>query len=113
MSISEKVAYLKGLMEGLNLQDSDEVRLIKSIADILSEMAAQIAELGEETGELSDYVEELDSDLGDLEEALFGDACTCDEDCDCGCQDGEPCDCDEDCDCGCQDGEPCTCGDKE
>ena len=42
---------------------------------------------------------------------------TCDDECDCGCQDGEECTCGDDChcgescDCGCQDGKECTCGD--
>ena len=97
MSISEKVAYLKGLMEGLNLQDNEEVRLIKSIADILAEIAAELAELREDTDTLSDYVEEVDYDLGDLEQAVLDDGCICEDDCDCDCQD--------DCDCGCQDNE--------
>jgi len=38
--------------------------------------------------------------------------CCCDDECECGCQDGEECTCDccdDECDCGCQDGEECTC----
>ena len=35
--------------------------------------------------------------------------CSCNENCDCGCQEGKECSCDENCDCGCQEGKECTC----
>ncbi|MBP3685730.1 MAG: hypothetical protein J6J21_01730 [Clostridia bacterium] len=97
MSIGEKVAYLKGLIDGLKLQDTDEVRLIKSMADILSEVADELDTLRQDADTLNEYIEELDYDLGDLEEAIYGDECDCCDDdyCDC-------CDCDDDdCDCDC------------
>ena len=41
-------------------------------------------------------------------------AAKCDEECTCGCKDGEPCTCEKsECECGCQDGEPCTCEKSE
>ena len=100
MSIGEKVAYLKGLMEGLKLNDSDEVRLIKSMADILTEIADELDTLRQNTDTLNEYIEELDYDLGDLEEAVYGD----DE---CDCCDFDECDC-----CDCEDDE-CDCCDCE
>lgn len=39
--------------------------------------------------------------------------CNCDENCECGCQDGKECTCDENCDCGCQDGKECTCKEEK
>lgn len=96
MSIGEKVAYLKGLMEGLKLQDTDEVRLIKSMADILTEVADELDTLRQDADTLNEYIEELDYDLGDLEEAIYGDDCDC-----CDCEDDycDCCDCEDDCDC--------------
>ena len=38
MNISEKVAYLKGLAEGLELEDSKEGKLIKGIIDVLDDI---------------------------------------------------------------------------
>ena len=38
--------------------------------------------------------------------------CNCDEDCDCGCQDGEECTCDGECHCGCEE-EACECHEHE
>lgn len=98
MTIGEKVAYLKGLMEGLKLQDTDEVRLIKSMADILTEVADELDSLRQDTDTLNEYIEELDYDLGDLEESIYGDDCDycdCDEDCCCDCEDDCDCDCDD------------------
>ncbi len=50
---------------------------------------------------------------------LHGEKCTCGENCTCGCQDGKPCTCegechcDENCECGCHDEEVCTCHDEK
>ena len=72
MTISEKVAYLKGLMEGLSLPtDTPEGKVLSCMADILSDMAMSIEDLEKEAGRLGEYVEELDEDLGDVEEYLF------------------------------------------
>ncbi|MBQ8382899.1 MAG: hypothetical protein IJX47_06840 [Clostridia bacterium] len=72
MTISEKVAYLKGLMEGLSIPtDTPEGKVLNAMADILSDMALTVEDLEKETGRLGDYVEELDEDLGDVEEYLF------------------------------------------
>ncbi len=77
MTISEKVAYLKGLMEGLSLPtDTPEGKVLSCMADILSDMALTVEDLEQETVRLGDYVEELDEDLGEVEEYLF----TTDED---------------------------------
>ena len=38
--------------------------------------------------------------------------CNCDEDCDCGCQDGQECTCDGECHCGCEE-EACECHEHE
>ena len=87
MSVSEKVAYLRGLMEGLDIDDdSKEGKLFAAIVDVLDDMDEDVAEL-------ADYIEEIDEDLGDLEEFVydFDDDCCCDDDCDCCCDD--ECDC--------------------
>ena len=92
MSIGEKVAYLKGLMEGLKLEDNDQNRILKSITDVLEELAGEVESLRSDTDELTDYVDELDYDLGELEEYAYGDECDC-------CDDDEHEYCDGECDC--------------
>lgn len=72
MTISEKVAHLKGLMEGLNYPaDTAEGKILYAITDILSDLALEVDDLEASTEQLHDYVEELDEDLGDVEEYLF------------------------------------------
>ena len=94
MSVSEKVAYLRGLMEGLDIDDdSKEGKLFAAIVDVLDEIATDMSDMDEDVAELADYIEEIDEDLGDLEEFVydFDDDCCCDDDCDCCCHD--ECDC--------------------
>ena len=100
MTLTEKVAHLKGLMEGLDINDSTkEGKVLKYIADILEDMALSVCDLEDETDTLNQYIEEIDEDLGMLEDDFYDD----DDDCDC-------CDCDDDdcdCDCCCDDDDIC------
>jgi len=74
MTISEKVSYLKGLIEGLSLDSSKpETKVISKIVDILDELALSVEDLEDETAMLNDYVDELDHDLGELEEYVYAD----------------------------------------
>ena len=107
MTLTEKAAYIKGLAEGLNLdKDSAEGKLIGALIDIVSDIATAQSETDEDLEYLNDYIEEIDEDLGAVEEELYGEGdCDCDcDDCDCDCDD---CDCD--CDCGCDDSFEITC----
>lgn len=75
MTTSEKVAYLKGLQEGMNLAaDSTEGKLFAKITEILEELASDVEDLQVEAADLRDYCDELDSDLGDVEEYLLDEA---------------------------------------
>ena len=72
MNIGEKVAYLKGLAEGLELSsDTKNGKIIKGILDILEDMAASIQTLEDETETLDDYITEIDGDLGELEKDVM------------------------------------------
>ena len=72
--MGEKVAYLKGLAEGLNIDaQSDQGKLMLAIIDALDAFAAQSEALAERVDELDQYVTEIDSDVEDLETALFSD----------------------------------------
>ncbi len=72
MTTSEKVAYLKGLSDGLKLQrDTPEGQLISAIIDTLGDVASDLEDLQTETKDLRDYCDELDADLGDVEEFLI------------------------------------------
>lgn len=68
MELSEKVAYIKGLMKGLNLDEGkDEVKVLNAVLDVLDEMTLAISELQEENDELYDGLDAIDEDLSVLE----------------------------------------------
>ena len=72
MEISEKVAYLKGLAEGLSLDESTkEGKLIATIIEVLDAMAQEFADVEEEILDLEDGLDAVSDDLSDVEEALF------------------------------------------
>lgn len=110
MTITEKVAYIKGLMEGLALdQAKPEAKLIAAIVDVLGEIAETVKDSEERVEYLEGYCDELDDDLAVLEDEVYGDdecdCCDCDDECDCDC-----CDCDDDCDCcDCEDCDEIIC----
>lgn len=88
MTISEKVAYLKGLAEGLDLDTtkSKEGKLISVMIGILEEIGMSIEDLEENTVALGEEIDAISDDLSDVEEVVFDedddedDDCCCDED---------------------------------
>lgn len=75
MTISEKVAYLKGLAEGLNLdtEKSKEGKLISVMIGILEEIGLSIEDLEENNQALGEEIDALSDDLADVESAVFED----------------------------------------
>ena len=72
MKLTEKVAYLKGLAEGLNLdKDAKETKLFEAMFDILEEMALTVNEIDEDLATVEEYVDCIDEDLDELEEYIF------------------------------------------
>lgn len=72
--IRTKVAYLHGLAEGMDLEaTSPEGRVLTSILDVMADIAEQITDVQEAQDELAEYIEDVDYDLGLLEEAVYGD----------------------------------------
>ena len=72
MGISEKVAYLKGLAEGLTLDtESKEGKLISAIIDVLDDMAEEIADMQDEMVDIEDGLDAVSDDLSDVEETLY------------------------------------------
>ncbi len=71
MTLNEKAAYLKGLCEGLEPDaTTKEGKLIKALVELVSDMADEISVLEEELDTVHAYCEELDEDLGYVEELL-------------------------------------------
>ena len=99
MGITEKVAYIKGLLEGLSIDDTKpENKLLKAVIDVLGDIADEVNGLKVDSERIEDYLDELDHDLGELETDYYelDDDDDDDDIFDC-C--GEDCDCDDCCDC--------------
>jgi len=81
MSVAKKVEYLKGLAEGLGVDDSSkEGKLLLAIIGVLDDMSDSIGEMVEYVNELTDQVDAIDEDLDSLEDDFYDDD---DDDCDC------------------------------
>ncbi len=74
MTISEKVAYLKGLAEGLELDTakSKEAKLISVMIGILEEVGLSIEDLEENAEALGEEIDAISDDLSDVEKVVFG-----------------------------------------
>ncbi len=89
MTIKEKAAYVKGLAEGLELDnDKKETKVINAIMDWMTDISTSFGDLEEDVDDICEQMSVLDEDLCAVENEVFDE-----DDCDC-------CDCD--C-CGCDD----------
>jgi len=72
MTISEKSAYLKGLMDGLNLDtEKAEGKLIASIVDLLSDVTRKLTDVENTTIAISDELDEIEEDLDAIEDFIL------------------------------------------
>ncbi len=72
MDLTEKIAYIKGLAEGLSLDESKpEVKIINAIIDLLDDIAYDVQDMEELYDDLSAQVDEIDQDLAAVESELF------------------------------------------
>ena len=73
MTISEKVAYLKGLAEGLNLdtEKSKEGKLISVMIGILEEVGLSLEDMEENALNLGEEIDALSDDLADVESVVY------------------------------------------
>ena len=72
MGISEKIAYLKGLMEGMNVDtESNEGKLFAAVVDVLDEIALEVEDLTDEVMELGDGLDVISDDLSDVEDIVY------------------------------------------
>ena len=73
MEITEKVAYLKGLAEGMELDtEKKEGKLLSAIIDVLEDIALELVDMQEAQEELGDGLDAVSDDLEDVEDLLFG-----------------------------------------
>ena len=75
MTLSERVAYLKGLAEGMELGDSKQEKLLKEIIGVLENVASDMLDVEDDIIDIGEQVDEIDEDLAALEDEVY-----CDED---------------------------------
>lgn len=74
MNLTERIAYIRGLAEGLKLDESkDEVKVINAIIDLLEDMAYDVVDIEDIVDDVCNQVDEIDEDLAEVEEELYGD----------------------------------------
>lgn len=74
-SVKEKVAYLHGLAQGLDVNEqTKEGKLMLNMLKVLDVVAEEFDEVYEAQEELAEYVESIDEDLNSLEENFYDDA---------------------------------------
>ena len=72
MTISEKAAYLKGLMDGLKLDtEKPEGQLISAIVDLLGDMTRRLTDIEETTIAISDELDQIEEDLDAIEDFIL------------------------------------------
>ncbi len=72
-SITEKVSYLQGLCEGLNVSDSGpNGKIIFGMLQAMEDMADMIEAMQQEIGSLQEYMEDMDDEILELEEKIWG-----------------------------------------
>ena len=81
MTISEKSAYLKGLMDGLKLDtEKAEGQMISAIVDLLGDVTRRLTDVEETTIAISDELDEIEEDLDAIEDYILDEEDDWDED---------------------------------
>lgn len=82
MTISEKVAYIQGLFDGLKLdtERSGEARILSEVLDVLREVGQQLDGMDAAMDQFDEELDALGDTVADLEEAVFDDEDEQDED---------------------------------
>ncbi len=72
MTISEKSAYLKGLMDGLNLDtEKAEGKLIAALVELMGDVTKKLSDVEETTIAISDELDEIEEDLDAIEDYIL------------------------------------------
>lgn len=72
--IKERVAYLKGLAEGMQISDStNEGKLLKAMIDVMDDIALAVEDMEEVQEQFGEQIDDMDEDLAEIERVLFDD----------------------------------------
>ena len=72
MTLSERTAYLKGLMEGMKLDtETNEGKLFRAIIETLDDMALTVSDVEDVVDAICDELDVIEEDLETVEEYLL------------------------------------------
>ena len=87
MKLTEKMSYLQGLLDGLEIDNSTkEGKALLQMSEVMSELVVYVEDLQSQVDELTELCDILDEDLGQVEDDFYecdecdGDCDTCDDD---------------------------------
>jgi predicted RNA-binding Zn-ribbon protein involved in translation (DUF1610 family) len=86
METTESLGYLKGLLDGVDLDaKKDETKIFNAIVDVLSNLVEDIDDVTEGMELMAEQLDAVDEDLAEVEDYLADDDdyCDCDDCCDC------------------------------
>ena len=74
MELNEKVAYIKGVMDGLELAlTTKEGKVLAAVVEALEATAKKVSSMDEEVGDLYDEVDAISEDLSNVEDYIWDD----------------------------------------
>ena len=85
MDICEKISYIKGLAEGLELDETTkEGKILAAVIDLLGDITEEICDIEDACDDMSEQLDAVDEDLSTVEDIIYDDG---DDECCCGCDD--------------------------
>ena len=72
MTNSERASYIRGLMDGLELDpNAKETKVLNAMVELLDDLCLSVEELEDGFAELGEQGDEIDEDLGNVEEDFY------------------------------------------
>jgi DNA-directed RNA polymerase subunit RPC12/RpoP len=82
MSAREKIAYLRGLIEGQNIAENASLsKFHEALLGALDSIAEELDDLASGQEDIREYVEDLENEIDSFEDHSYGD-CVCDSEAD-------------------------------
>lgn len=74
MELNERAAYLKGLMEGLEIDNSSKQgKVLTAMYELLAELCDTVTDIDADLDQVYDELDAMDEDMDELEEYVYGD----------------------------------------
>ncbi|MDR0197028.1 MAG: hypothetical protein LBI36_02240 [Oscillospiraceae bacterium] len=73
MNISEKVAYIKGLTDGLKIDDgTNEGKIILALIDVMKDVARELEAIDETFDDMAEIISDIEESVYEIEDEVFG-----------------------------------------